>query len=169
MIYIIVTKDTKLFIDNFSNITSILSKIAFLSLTALLEEFSWRGFALFELQKSWSPNKSATVTSVVWAIWHIPMWYVMNGSSITIIILSLVMAISTGIIIALFYNASGGIVFTGVLAHLFLNTSFIWDGITITLYVINDIVLVIGAAIAIIVFRCGNRYALRNAAKGLQI
>lgn len=41
------------------------------------EEFGWRGFLQKEMQKKYNPLMTALVISVLWSIWHLPLYY--NG------------------------------------------------------------------------------------------
>jgi len=55
------------------------------------EETGWRGFALPELQKSYSPLVASLVIAVFWAAWHIPLMGVeFKGAVIPAFLLSVV-------------------------------------------------------------------------------
>lgn len=41
------------------------------------EEFGWRGFLQKEMQKKYTPLITALVISVLWSLWHLPLYY--NG------------------------------------------------------------------------------------------
>jgi membrane protease YdiL (CAAX protease family) len=45
----------------------------------LPEELGWRGYALDRLQKKWSALASSLVLGVIWAVWHMPIFF-MRGS-----------------------------------------------------------------------------------------
>jgi membrane protease YdiL (CAAX protease family) len=46
----------------------------------LAEEPGWRGFALEQLQKRWTPLISSIVLGLIWVIWHIPL-FLLNGTT----------------------------------------------------------------------------------------
>lgn len=41
-----------------------------------LEEIGWRGLLLVKLIEKFSPLKSTIIISVIWGIWHLPLWFV---------------------------------------------------------------------------------------------
>lgn len=47
-----------------------------LLLGPLPEELGWRGYALDELQRSWSALNASLILGLVWAIWHLPLFFV---------------------------------------------------------------------------------------------
>jgi hypothetical protein len=44
------------------------------------EEFGWRGYALPRLQAKWNALSSSLILGLIWAFWHLPVWY-MEGDS----------------------------------------------------------------------------------------
>ena len=42
----------------------------------LPEEIGWRGFAQDRLQARWSPLQASVVIGLVWALWHVPLFFV---------------------------------------------------------------------------------------------
>jgi membrane protease YdiL (CAAX protease family) len=60
----------------------ILPLIIFISIISgpLNEEFGWRGFALDILLKKWGFWSASAILGFIWAIWHLP-WYFMPGQA----------------------------------------------------------------------------------------
>lgn len=92
------------------------------------EELGWRGFLLPELQKRFSPFKSAIVIGVVWFLWHVPLWWAPFGTLVSgeplsalPILTYLVMLICLSIIITWLVNRSNGSVLIAILFHLSIN------------------------------------------------
>ena len=50
-----------------------------LLLGPLPEELGWRGYALDRLQHHWPPLTSSVVLGLIWAVWHLPLFFI-NGS-----------------------------------------------------------------------------------------
>jgi len=44
------------------------------------EEFGWRGFALPQLQARWNALASSLILGVIWAVWHLPLWFLAGSS-----------------------------------------------------------------------------------------
>ena len=77
------------------------------------EELGWRGYAINELQKRYSPLYSSVLLGLIWGFWHFPLWLIsgLYGLRLLVYILSFLLAIvSTSILITLFYNKSKNVV-----------------------------------------------------------
>jgi membrane protease YdiL (CAAX protease family) len=42
------------------------------------EEFGWRGYVLDRLQLRWDALKSSLILGVIWAVWHLPLFFIMG-------------------------------------------------------------------------------------------
>ncbi|WP_232702049.1 CPBP family intramembrane glutamic endopeptidase [Halobacterium wangiae] len=55
---------------------AILPALFFATLPPILEELGWRGYALDRLQMNWSALSASLILGVVWAVWHLPLFFV---------------------------------------------------------------------------------------------
>ncbi|MEI4801931.1 type II CAAX endopeptidase family protein [Bacillus sp. FJAT-51639] len=99
-----------------------------------LEEIGWRGFLQPALQKRFSAFFSTVIVSIIWAIWHLPLWFIpgtnqsqRNFISFTITIIAVSFLLTT------IYNATKSI-FMCLIFHALLNS--FWS-----VYVPNDKIL----------------------------
>jgi membrane protease YdiL (CAAX protease family) len=58
------------------NPLAILPALFFATLPPILEEVGWRGYALDRLQLNWSALNASLILGVVWAVWHLPLFFV---------------------------------------------------------------------------------------------
>lgn len=58
------------------NPLAILPALFFATLPPLLEELGWRGYALDRLQMNWSALSASVLLGVVWAVWHLPLFFI---------------------------------------------------------------------------------------------
>jgi membrane protease YdiL (CAAX protease family) len=84
------------------------------------EETGWTGFALHHLQKQWSPWLSAIVLGLLWAIWHLPAYFIpseMGKFNPFGFVIFMFMAIFTRVIWTWVTNKAKGSGIAGVLLH----------------------------------------------------
>ena len=58
------------------NPLAILPALFFATLPPNLEELGWRGYALDRLQLTWSALSASLILGVVWAVWHLPLFFI---------------------------------------------------------------------------------------------
>ncbi len=58
------------------NPLAILPALFFATLPPILEELGWRGYALDRLQLKWSAFSASLILGVVWALWHLPLFFI---------------------------------------------------------------------------------------------
>jgi len=46
----------------------------------LSEEYGWRGYFLIKLQQKWNALSSSIVVGIVWAFWHLPLFFMVGTS-----------------------------------------------------------------------------------------
>lgn len=99
-----------------------------------LEEIGWRGFLQPALQKRFSAFFSTVIVSVIWAIWHWPLWFI-PGTSQTQrdFIAFIITTIAVSFLLTTIINATKSI-FMCLIFHALLNS--FWS-----VYVPNDKVL----------------------------
>jgi len=61
-------------------ITQLSSFLPLLILGPLSEELGWRGYALERLQTRWNALTASLIIGVVWALWHLPLFFMMGTS-----------------------------------------------------------------------------------------
>jgi len=86
------------------------------------EQLGWRGFALNEVQKKYSPLKSALIVGVLWGSWHAPLWFLSGYTGVDLIkyiTLFMIGIISVSIIMTLFYNLNRNLIIPIVIHQLF--------------------------------------------------
>ncbi|OEU69722.1 MAG: hypothetical protein BA864_14430 [Desulfuromonadales bacterium C00003093] len=86
------------------------------------EEFGWRGFALPNLQHKWSPMVASIIIGIVWALWHLPLFFQPDSIHAQIGIKFLPVYIIGEIVLAItitwVYNKTGGsLLVGGIILH----------------------------------------------------
>ncbi|MCR8861027.1 MULTISPECIES: type II CAAX endopeptidase family protein [Bacillus] len=118
------------------------------------EELGWRGFALMELQKKYSPLKSSIIIGFWWGMWHLPIWFTtgFTGSNLIKYILFFMIAIiSTTIVMTTFYNLNRNLIIPMII-HFFFNFFIgIINGQLIELIMYNAIFYLIVAVLIIVI------------------
>lgn len=90
------------------------------------EEFGWRGFALPRLQALLGSQGASLALGVIWASWHLPMFFVpgspQHGGHALMDFASYLYGMTClTVVMVLLYNRSGGSVLVGMLFHGSLN------------------------------------------------
>ncbi|MTW87929.1 CPBP family intramembrane metalloprotease [Virgibacillus dakarensis] len=91
------------------------------------EELGWRGYALNELQKKYSPLISALIVGALWGFWHTPLWFASGYTGVNLIkyiVLFMIGIISFSIIVTLFYNLNKNLVIP-IVTHQLFNFSLV--------------------------------------------
>jgi len=55
---------------------AIIPSVLFASLIPFIEELGWRGYVLDRMQSRWSALMSSLILGVVWALWHLPLFFI---------------------------------------------------------------------------------------------
>jgi membrane protease YdiL (CAAX protease family) len=139
----------------FINIAGILP-IFLITITAgpMGEELGWRGYALGELQKRFSPFGASMILGLLWGFWHLPLWLLSGFSGTDLLVYSvsfMVAIISTSILITYFYNKSKNVLIA-MWIHFFFNfllKMVIIDILPLLLYASVGYLLIATALIAL--------------------
>lgn len=84
----------------------------------LTEEPAWRGFALPRLERHMSTLTAAVLLGVVWALWHVPLWFIPGTFQATLPFTGfLLAAVANSVIIAWLFNRSRRSVLIAALFH----------------------------------------------------
>ncbi|MGE7883681.1 CPBP family intramembrane glutamic endopeptidase [Bacillus sp. NPDC094077] len=99
-----------------------------------LEEIGWRGFLQPALQRRFSAFFSTVIVSIIWAIWHLPLWFIpgTNQSQRDFLAFTITI-IAVSFLLTTIFNATKSI-FMCLIFHALLNS--FWS-----VYVPNDKIL----------------------------
>jgi len=87
------------------------------------EEFGWRGYALPRFQAKWNALISSLILGVIWAVWHLPLWFILGdphqGTSFLTFSFYLILV---SIFYTWLFNNTKGNILGAVLFHAMANT-----------------------------------------------
>ena len=125
----------------------------------LPEELGWRGYALDGLQARWNAVEASLILGVVWAVWHVPLFFMIGTYQAELGVLTLpfwefmIGATLTSVLYTWIYNHTGRSILGAVLFHFSGNFSgeLIPHGpigglapVVLTLLVVAVVILVYG-------------------------
>lgn len=96
------------------------SAIPLIILGPLSEELGWRGYAQDRLQTRWNGLVSGLIVGVIWALWHLPLFYMAGTSQSVLHIPFLGFACgvtATSVLYAWLHNQTSNSVWTAVFFH----------------------------------------------------
>ncbi len=86
------------------------------------EEFGWRGYALPALQVRWGWRVASLLLGVIWAAWHLPLFYIANAvQSYLPMGLYALSVIASSVLFAWLFNRSQGSVVPVLILHTAVN------------------------------------------------
>jgi hypothetical protein len=86
------------------------------------EEFGWRGYALPELQARWGWRRASLLIGVVWAVWHLPLFYLADTSqSQTPVVSFAASAVALSVLFAWISNRTRQSVWPALILHTAIN------------------------------------------------
>ncbi len=88
----------------------------------IAEELGWRGFAQPRLQAHIGPARAGVVIGVLWALWHLPLFFVVPAATGNIPLGWYVPLVTAfGVLFAWLYNRGGGSVLLCIVLHTGIN------------------------------------------------
>jgi uncharacterized protein len=88
------------------------------------EEFGWRGHLLPRLQSRWGALGASLVVGVIWAVWHLPAWFMPDVyQSYLPFGLFVLWAVAFSVLMTWVYNSTGGNLLAALLFHTMANVS----------------------------------------------
>jgi uncharacterized protein len=100
----------------------LLAMIGFMLILGPMEELGWRGYALPLLQRVMAPVWAGLVVGAVWALWHVPAFFLSGTPQSTWQVLPFLLgATAVSVILTGFFNAARGSILVAVLFHWQLN------------------------------------------------
>jgi hypothetical protein len=131
------------------------------------EEFGWRGYALPRLQAKWNASVSSIVLGLVWAVWHLPLWFVagssQQGSAFWLFMANLLLL---SVLYTWLFNNAKGSILVAVVFHAMANTvSQMFPEPTANLFYWG----VLGLTVVLVVAINGPRTLARKGRDSLQV
>lgn len=124
----------------------------------ITEETAWRGYALPRLQRRFDPLTASVVLGTVWALWHLPLFFIADSFQSRIPFVGfLVSTVATSVLIGWLFNHARGSVLLAALFHGFTDVSIAFTGVLTSgaflFWLTVGIQVVLAAAVASDLFR----------------
>jgi uncharacterized protein len=87
------------------------------------EEFGWRGYLLDRLQCRWNALASSLFLGLVWAVWHLPLFYMDAAQAFLPFWPYLIQVTAASVLITWLYNNTGRNLLVALLFHTMVNLS----------------------------------------------
>jgi uncharacterized protein len=124
------------------------------------EELGWRGFALDRLQNKWNAVVASLVLGIMWAAWHVPLFFVKGtpqqgmGFGTLLFWLWSLQVVSLSVLTTWVYNNTHRSILSAVFMHFMFNSTY---GITeqdgqplpLGVFAANTLIIVVAAVIVI--------------------
>jgi membrane protease YdiL (CAAX protease family) len=118
------SKDTTISPEPLASVGAFIVNVVMLLIATLGEEIGWRGVALPGLQQQNSAFKSSAILGLLWGIWHIPFWLLLDTFDqfgISYLGLNLLFVVPLTFYITWFFNHSDQSLLLPVMLHLTFN------------------------------------------------
>jgi membrane protease YdiL (CAAX protease family) len=106
------------------SLSAFLVNVIMLLLATLGEEIGWRGVSLPSLQQHYSALKSSVILGILWAVWHLPFWLLLDTFDqfgIGYLLLNFLFVLPLTFYITWFFNHGHQSILLAVALHLSFN------------------------------------------------
>jgi membrane protease YdiL (CAAX protease family) len=79
LLFNLISLDVTITPEPLTSISAFMVNVVILLIATLGEEIGWRGVALPGLQQESSPVKASAVLGLLWGVWHIPFWLLLDS------------------------------------------------------------------------------------------
>ncbi len=112
-------------------VSAVLGLLAFNAWMWLItEETAWRGFALPRLQARFNPLTASLVLGVIWALWHLPLFFIADSFQAQIPFIGFfVSTVATSVLIGWLFNHAKGSVLIAALFHAVMDVGIAFSGV----------------------------------------
>jgi membrane protease YdiL (CAAX protease family) len=99
--------------------------VYFFVIAGLGEEVGWRGYALPALQARYSALVASTILGVLWALWHLPLFFTPSVGNYSVLPFPLYLAymVPFAILMTWVFNSARGSVLIAMILHATMNAS----------------------------------------------
>jgi membrane protease YdiL (CAAX protease family) len=105
-------------------LTLLVNAVYMLIFVTLGEEVGWRGYALPALQARYSALLASLILGVLWALWHLPVFFNPDTSYINLpFFLFLPFIVLVAVIMTWVFNSTGGSVLVAMFFHAVINSA----------------------------------------------
>ncbi|QTD40104.1 CPBP family intramembrane glutamic endopeptidase [Sporosarcina sp. Te-1] len=116
-----------------------------------LEEIGWRGYLQPALQKKWSSFTSTFMVGGIWAIWHLPLWFVVGSNQTSMNFLWFTLsALALSFLLTVIYSFTNSI-FLCIIFHALINS--FWEVFIPNTTVVSALLTLLFALLIFILFR----------------
>jgi uncharacterized protein len=145
------------FAEGFSFSIGMIPSLLVLILAASFEELGWRSYAMDSLHSRFSYFKATSIFSILWAFWHLPLFFIngtyqnmIAGENVWYAVNFMVSIVPMAFIISWICRLNRGSITAAILFHFFINMSQEALNITQATKCIESVVITVFAIIIVL-------------------